>query len=202
MALPALAASNRTATIEAPDKLFVARAAELEKAGKDFDTIFAQLCQLALDHLAQDSTRRPDDQARALFGGLWLWARAGGKPALQGQLDKALHFIGGGAFQGYWDAGRSAAVIKEEADRRDPGNAFDLDDMAATMIGARWMDLATGDDQQKNRAWLERWATGKLTLSRSLPKLDFGRFHKGAQPPPELVKSVQETIHAALKAED
>lgn len=182
----------------AGDGRYADRAGTLEQAGANFAGIFSNLCQMALAESTRVSHRRVDDEVRAMFGGLWHWARRGGKLTLQGQQDKALHFIGGGAFQGYFDAGRAAAVIKEELDRRDPGNRFDLDDMAATLLGARWVDLATSDDQAQNRRWVELWATGQRTLENSLPELKFGRLQKGHEPAPEEIKSVQEAVTAAL----
>lgn len=185
--------------ITAPDQRYAARAAALQATGTSFTGIFSNLCQMALAEAAAPH-HRVDDQVRALFGGLWHWARHGGRPLLQGQADKALHFIGGGAFQGYFDAGHAAAVIKEETDRRDPGNRFDLNDLAATMLGARWVDLATGDDQSQNRRWVEQWAAGHLTLEKSLPVLKFGRLQKGQAASPAEIKTVQEAVTAALPA--
>ena len=185
--------------VESPDKKYAAAAATLEKQGADFDAVFQTLCQTALAECDRNPKLRLDDQMRAMFGGLWRWGLKGGHPKFQGMADKALHFIGGGAFQGYWDAGRAAAVVKEELDRRDPQNFFDLDDMAATMIGARWMDLATTDDPKQNRRWVELWATGRCTLSASLPKLEFGRMKSGAEAPPEIIRTIQDGITAAMK---
>jgi hypothetical protein len=184
----------------AGDRQYAAQAVALEQAGANFAGIFSNLCQRVLTESARVPQRRVDDEVRAMFGGLWHWARRGGRPTLQGQQDKALHFIGGGAFQGYFDAGRAAAVIKEELDRRDPGNRFDLDDMAATMLGARWVDLATGDDQTQNRWWVLQWATGQRTLEKSLPELNFGRLQKGQESAPEEIKAVQEAVAKALPA--
>jgi hypothetical protein len=179
---------------------YAARALELQRAGADFTGIFSNLCQMALVKSARDPQGRVDDQVRAMFGGLWQWARRDGRPQLQGQTDKALHFIGGGAWQGYLDAGNAAAIIKEERDRRDPGNRFDLDDLAATMLGARWVDLATGTNQSLNHHWVSAWASGGRTLERSLPPLKFGRLQQGDTASAEEVQSVKEAVAAALPA--
>jgi hypothetical protein len=187
------------ATTNTPHRQYADRAAALQQAGADFDATFSALCSNVLVVCDRDPDRRVDDEVRALFGGLWLWARAGGRPTLFGQPDKALHFIGGGAFQGYLDAGRAAAVIKEELDRRDPGNAFDLDDLAATMMGARWVDLATTDDQQQNRRWVAHWADPRRRLSATLPALTFGRLAQGVSATPAELKRVQEAVVAGLK---
>src|SRR5712675_2238938 len=121
------------------DTKFAALAAKLQTKNMDFEHIFQELCKVVITNV--NAKTRLDDQVRAMFGGLWLWCRNGGTPEFQGQNDKAMHFIGGGAFEGYFDVGRSAAIIKEEVDRQDPNNYFDLDDMAATMMGARWVDI-------------------------------------------------------------
>jgi glutathione S-transferase len=72
--------------------------------------------------------------------------------------------------------------------------------MAATMLGARWVDLATGDDQTQNRWWVLQWATGQRTLEKSLPELNFGRLQKGQESAPEEIKAVQEAVAKALPA--
>jgi hypothetical protein len=184
--------------VVAADNQYALLAGNLQRAGWSFDRIFTELCKTALSNCDRNPKLRLDDQVRAMFGGLWLWARKGGSPVLQGQNDKALHFIGGGAFEGYWDVGQSSAIIKEEIDRRDPNNFFDLDDMAATMMGARWMDIATSENPQQNRRWLEVWATGRYTLARSLPKLAFGHMEPGKGAPPEKIKAVQNAVNTAM----
>lgn len=198
--LALLLTGTLAATTNAPHRQYAERAAALQKAGADFDGLFAALCSNVLVVCDRDPGRRVDDEVRALFGGLWLWAQAGGRPALFGQEDKALHFIGGGAFQGYLDAGRAAGVIKEELDRRDPHNAFDLDDMAATMMGARWVDLATTDDQRQNRRWVAHWADPRRRLTATLPALTFGRLAQGATATPAEIKRVQDAVVAGMKA--
>lgn len=170
----------------------------MKARGMDFEHIFQALCKTALTNATVNPKLRLDDEVRAMFGGMWKWALNGGSPEFQGQNDKALHFIGGGAFEGYFDVGRSAAIIKEELDRQDPNNFFDLDDMAATMMGARWVDLATSENAKQARAWVELWASGKYTLSRSLPKLHWGHIEPGSDAPPEKVRAVLAEINAAI----
>ena len=180
------------------DRKFAGQAAELAKRGLDFDRIFAELCKTVITETERNPKLRTDDSARAMFGGLWLWARRGGNPRFQGQNDKALHFIGGGAFEGYWDAGRRAAVTKEQMDRQDPNNYFDLDDMAATMMGARWMDLATVEDRGQARRWIELWASEQSSLSRSMPSLHWGHLRPGMNAPAEKIIAIRAEIDAAI----
>lgn len=180
------------------DRRYALLAGTLQARGWNFDQIFTELCKGALAEADKNPKARLDDEARALFGGLWIWARSGGNPTLRGLNDKALHFIGGGAFEGYWDVGRSAAITKEQIDRRDPHNFFDLDDMAATIMGARWVDIATTGDATQSRQWLELWATGRYTLSHSLPAFQFGRMQPGKEAPPEKIKAVQDAITSAM----
>jgi hypothetical protein len=201
LALTSLAAAEPGANIKTPappEAKFAALARKLERSGRNFDQIFAELCRTALANAEADPKLRLDDQVRAIFGGLWLWTRTGGNPVLQGRTDLALHFIGGGAFEGYWDAGRSAAVIKERIDARDPHNVFDLDDMAATLLGARWMEIAVRGEYEQTRAWLELWAAGRCTLSKCLPRLRYGRMPTGKEAAAEAIGAIRDEIQAAL----
>jgi hypothetical protein len=181
-----------------PDRRYALLAATLQSRGWNFDQIFAELCKTALSEADKNPKLLLDDETRAVFGGLWIWARNGGNPTLRGLNDKALHFIGGGAFEGYWDVGRTAAIIKEQIDQRDPNNFFDLDDMAATIMGARWIDIATNGGLSQTRQWLELWASGRYTLSRSLPAFRFGHMQPGKNAPPEKIKAVQDAITSAM----
>jgi hypothetical protein len=180
------------------DYKYAALATTMKAKGMDFEHIFQSLCKTALTNAATNPRVRLDDEVRAMFGGMWKWALNGGSPEFQGQNDKALHFLGGGAFEGYFDVGRSAAVIKEELDRQNPDNFFDMDDMAATMMGARWVDLATSGNTNQAHAWVELWASGKSTLSRSLPKLHWGHMEPGSDAPPEKIKAVLADVTAAM----
>lgn len=162
------------------------------------DQIFAELCRTALANADANPKYRLDDQARSVFGGLWIWMGRRGNARLQGRHDWAFHFIGGGAFEGYWDTGRSAALIKERLDANDPGNRFDLDDMAATMLGARWVELATRSDPADARRWIQLWATGRYTLSRSLPPLRYGQMPQGELATAEQVAAIRRAVDESL----
>lgn len=199
--LAALAVTNAALekTVTAPDREFTDSAIALEKAGANFDQIFAKLCRQALDKAATNSQVRLDDCARFMFGGLWRWATTGGHPKFQNQSDKAQHFIGGGAFEGYFDLGPRAAVTKERLDSTHADNRFDLDDLAATLFGARWMEIATAGDAAQTKRWLELWATGKLTLSGSLPKMEFGQMPQFAVADGDRVQKVRDFVNAALQ---
>ncbi|MEI8063559.1 MAG: hypothetical protein WCH84_05805 [Verrucomicrobiota bacterium] len=184
--------------IVANDRKFADHAAVLAKRGFDFDRIFAELCTTVIGETAKNPKLRIDDAARSMFGGLWLWIRGGGNPHFQGQNDKAQHFIGGGTFEGYWDVGRRAAVTKERIDMQSQNNYFDLDDMAATMMGARWIDLATTEDHSQARRWIELWASGQYTLSRSMPRLHWGHMRLGTAPTAEKIIAIKAEIDAAI----
>lgn len=180
------------------DEEYASLARTLQQRGWNFDQIFSAACQRALTNAAIAGKLPLQDQVRAVFGGLWLWSRRGGNPSLQSQNDKALHFIGGGVFEGYWDMGRRAAVAKERIDSKDLDNYWDFDDLAATIMGARWMDVALDGDEQHTRRWIELWASSRYTLSRSLPKLNFGHMRPGQRASPEQVEAIDRQIAAAL----
>lgn len=176
-------------------------ARRLQHRGQSFDRIFSSLCQEVLTNAAPRGVDLPlTDRIRACFGGLWIWTRQGGAPVVQGRQDWALHFIGGAAFQGYWDAGRAAAIIKERADAAGIGNRYDLDDLAATMLGARWMDLAVNGSESQARAWLVLWAERKLTIDRSLPPLRFGQMPAGETAAAEMIQEIWQATERELHA--
>jgi len=181
------------------DNAYAKEAAMLQLRGQNFDQILAALCRRVLANTDADSKLAFEDQVRSMFGGLWLWTQDGtGNPTLQGRMDWAFHFIGGGAFEGYWDVGRSAAVIKERVDARDPHNRFDLDDMAATMFGARWMNLAVNTGRTKGRQWVELWASGQYTVSKSIPKLSYGQMPSGKIATQEAIAAIAREVDQAL----
>ena len=192
------AGTNSPITVVSYDDKFAEQASALQKRGFNFDQILSELCKTALADVERNPQLLLDDHIRSVFGGLWLWTRRGGSPSLQGRNDWALHFIGGGAFEGYWDAGRTAAVAKEKIDSTDPNNFYDLDDLAATMLGSRWIDLAVNTDDTKGRRWIESWATGKRTLSRSLPTLKFGHLPPGQQATSEQIRAIRAAVESAL----
>ena len=191
-----------THKITPEDRHYAEAAAALQRKGLSFDQIFAELCKTALTNADSNPKLPLEDQCRSLFGGLWLWARNGGRPSLQSRNDWAQHFIGGGAFEGYWDAGRTAAIMKERMDSRQSDNVFDLDDMAATMLGARWMDLAVSAEPGQGRRWVELWASGRYTITQSLPKLKYGQIPKGQVASKEAIKTVETEVDAALGLPD
>ena len=178
---------------------FTATAIALEKSGQDFNQIFAAVCRQALVGCATNSNLRYDDSARYVFAGLWLWVNNAGAAKLQGRHDWAQHFIGGGAFEGYLDIGPRAAVTKETIDSRDPGNRYDLDDLAATLLGSRWMDLATSGGPAQAKRWLELWATGQMSLSNSLPKLQLGQLPQFQQAEVDRVQKVRAFVNESLQ---
>lgn len=184
--------------VEAEDRKYAAVADYYQQEGWSFDQIFAALCKLVLTSADNDPKLALEDHVRSMFGGLWIWSLSGGNCLLQRQIDKGMHFIGGGMFEGYWDIGRSAAVIKERVDTRDPQNRFDLDDMAATMLGARWMNLATDKDRAAARRWISLWASGQYTINRTLPKLQNGQIPQGKEATAQAVESIRQAMDKAL----
>ena len=180
------------------DSEFASLAAKLEQQGRDFDQIFAALCRHALENSHSPDSRPLKDQIRSVFGGMWIWTHKGGRPAIQARQDWAMHFIGGGAFEGYWDVGTTAALIKERSDARDPSNRYDLNDLAATMLGARWMRVAVDGSSEQTRDWVARWAEKKLVLSHALPALQFGRMPAGQEASTNAVQEIWRVVEAAL----
>ncbi|MDW8344699.1 MAG: hypothetical protein RMM51_09435 [Verrucomicrobiae bacterium] len=180
------------------DSRFADQAARLQRQGWSFDLIFSELCRTALANVEANPKLQLHDQIRSVFGGLWLWMSRGGNAHIQGRHDWAFHFIGGGAFEGYWDVGRSAALTKEQLDAKNPHNRFDKDDLAATLLGARWMELATRSDPAQARRWVELWATRQLTIERSLPPLRYGQMPKGERASAETIAAIRRDIDAAL----
>ncbi len=186
----------------AVDRAYAERAHQL--AGNrptDLDTLLSVMCATALQKTAAADGRPLEDEIRAVFGGLWIWSRNQGQPRFQHRHDLALHFIGGGAFQGYWDAGTSAALVKERADARGPGGRYDLDDLAATMLGARWIELATTGTADQNRAWIERWARRRSTLATAIQPLRFGQRSADTVSPEEIA-TVWRQVNTMLSRPD
>ncbi len=198
LALAPLARGDEGAkkTLHPLDNKYAALAAYYKSEQMDFSQIFTALCRQALSNADNDPQLKLEDHVRSMFGGLWLWTQGnGGTPILQGRMDWAFHFIGGGAFEGYFDIGHSAALVKERIDSRDPHNRFDLDDMAATILGARWMNLAV---RPEGRRWIERWASGTSTLARSLPKLQYGQMPQGKEASEQAIEKIRNDMQSAL----
>lgn len=187
------------AGLDAPATLAYAEAAEsAASAGLDFPAVFAALCGRLLGRSAGAGT-----SARAelvpLFEGLIRWTRHGGLPILQGRKDWPLHFLYGG----YLAAGHGpaaaelAAYSKEEHDAFSPKNAFDLDDYAVTLLGARWAALAGKDDAGVKR-WAEEWSSGRRSLA-ALPPLTFGQLPPLHLPAPARLARVRTFVDDALR---
>ena len=108
-----------------------------------------------------------------ITGGLMLWSNEGGAPLLQGQADKALHFIYGAYSEATLGMGIEAGVMKEQSDLIH-GRVFDCNDMAATFAGAEWVRRAKTDDK-----WIDQWASGQKTLAANLPYLHYAILKAG-----------------------
>ena len=190
--------ASASTNIVSADSRFADQATALQQRGYNFDQIFGELCKTALANSDSNPKFHIDDQVRSLFGGLWMWMSKGGNGTLQGRQDWAFHFIGGGAFEGYWDLGRTAAVIKERADSRDPNNRFDLDDMAATMLGARWVDLVENSTPSEGRRWVELWATRRFSITGALPRLRYGQMPQGKEATEQQIAIIRRAVDEAL----
>src|SRR5579862_728849 len=177
------------------DAQFSALAKDLQARNWTFDKIFAELCRTALINAQANPKISIQDQVRSIWGGLWLWTcpdaeplpmfHAGGLGERQVMPDGtvehgydpvtlqkhyAQHFIAGGMFEAYFDMGRKAGVEKERLNSVT-GDYFDYNKVAVTTMGARWVDVAVEGDAQHTKRWLELWASGQYTLSKSMPKL-------------------------------
>ncbi len=157
----------------------------LEKQGAALPEIFRNLCAQALEG------PKPLAEMRDIFGSLYHWTEAGGKPSFQGRQDLALHLIYGGVIEAYVGQGQGevAGRAKEERDAETPGNAYDLDDLAATLVGAELAARAYALTPEQFRAWLAPWARSRRGLGALAP-LIFGRL-----PPRRL--ATNEQIEAA-----
>lgn len=204
------------------DTKFANMARDLQARNWSFDDIFAKLCRTALTN-AQDNPRISiQDEVRSLWGGMWLWTckaieplplfHAGGFGALHptgdGKFDHgydlvtlqkhyAQHFIAGGMFEAYFDMGRKAGVQKERLNSAT-GDYFDYNKVAVTTMGARWVDVAVEGDAQHTKRWLELWASGQYTLSKSMPKLHWESLPPFVDSSPERVKAVEDEVAVAI----
>jgi hypothetical protein len=174
-------------------------AAQHHNQGADFDAIFARLCREVMATVVSSNvTSTLGDESRLMFSGLWLWLRAGGKPVLAGRGDLAQHFVSGGMFEGLFDAGQAAGIRKEDVDSESSGNVADLDDLAATICGAKWVELAAQSDQDKARDWVRTWADGSRSLSRSLPAFKYGRLPAGQKPSSQIIEKIRTDIQSTF----
>jgi hypothetical protein len=204
------------------DEKFAALAKELETRNLGFDQIFACLCRTALTNQQANPKINLADETRSIWGGLWLWQHRGGRPSFQagghdmlratpnGRIDHgfrdlhelqqhyAQHFIAGGMFEAYFDWGREAGVAKERADTDRMDDYFDFNKVAVTTMGAQWVDMAVSGDAAHTKRWLELWASGQYTLSKSMPKLHWGSLPIGTLPTREQVDAVERDVAAAL----
>jgi len=208
------------------DLEFAAQARNLQARNWSFDKIFAELCRTALTNAETNPRISIQDEARSIWGGLWLWTcrdaeplpmfHAGGLGARQvmpdGTVDHgydlvtlqkhyAQHFIAGGMFEAYFDMGRRAGVQKERLNSVT-GDYFDYNKVAVTTMGACWVDVAVEGDAQHTKRWLELWASGQYTLSKSMPKLHWESLPPFVGSTPERVKAVEDEVAAAIKFPD
>jgi hypothetical protein len=141
--------------------------------GAAFEAIFEQAC-----------LHRPVGSSPAdLFRGLIRWASSGGSAKFQGRTDWPFHFIYGGYFSASdgLAAGENAAYLKEQRDAFTPGNFFDLDDYAVTLLGARWASKG-----------------GSCGQLRSIPALRFGGLPHGRMPSMETLGKIRAFVDSAL----
>ena len=208
------------------DEKFAALARDLQARNWSFDDIFARLCRTALSNAQANSRISIQDEARSIWGGMWLWTcqaieplplfRAGGfgtlHPTGDGKYDHgydlvtlqkhyAQHFIAGGMFEAYFDMGRKAGVEKERLNSVT-GDYFDYNKVAVTTMGARWVDVAVEGDDEHTRRWLELWASGQYALSKSMPKLHWESLPPFVDSTPERVKAVEDEVAAAITFPD
>jgi len=215
-----------SATLMAEDRKFADLARTLQARYWTFDNIFAALCRAALTNAQANPKLNIQDEARAIWGGMWLWTchsieplplfHAGGLGALHGTVDGkydhgydlvtlqkhyAQHFIAGGMFEAYFDSGRQAGVNKERVNSVT-GDYFDYNKVAVTSMGARWVDVAVEGNAEHTRRWLELWASGRYTLSKSMPKLHWRSLHPFVASAPAEVKVVENEVDAAITFPD
>jgi hypothetical protein len=206
----------------AEDMKFAAQARKLAGWNWNFDRIFADLCRTALTNVQLNPKLDIQDEARSIWGGMWLWTcgdveplplfRAGGLGVLRvmpdGKYDHdydlvtlqkhyAQHFIAGGMFEAYFDMGRQAGVQKE---RRNSvtGDYFDYNKVAVTTMGARWVDVAVEGDAEHTKRWLELWASGQYALSKSMPKLHWDSLPPFVDGSPSQIKAVEDEVAADI----
>jgi hypothetical protein len=208
------------------DAKFAVLARDLQARNWSFDDIFARLCRAALTNAQADPRLSIQDEARSIWGGMWLWTcktveplplfHAGGFGPLHATADGkydhgydlvtlqkhyAQHFIAGGMFEAYFDMGRKAGVQKERLNSVT-GDYFDYNKVAVTTMGARWVDVAVEGDAQHAKRWLELWASGRYTLSKSMPKLHWESLPPFVDSTPERVKAVEDEVAAAITFTD
>ncbi len=173
-------------------------ATRLEAKGADFSTIFKEESALLLSRGGRIWPLHKSE-VKSLFAGMILWTKKGGKPTFQKRADLALHFIYGGflaANYGRFIADH-VAYDKEKKDSRRRGNAFDLDDYGATLMGVRWV-MGLGLGPETLRRWLGAWSSGERGLA-ALPELRFGRLKHGELPSRARVEAVKRFADDAMR---
>lgn len=169
--------------LDSPEsRAYADEAARAAAQTRDFPAILAALSR----RLPSPLGRRPRHELANLFRGLIAWSRRGGTSLFQDRDDWPRHFVYGGyiaAVYGY-PAAEAAAFAKEDRDARAPGNEFDLDDLAATLLGARWAHLALSG--------------GGLRELSAVAPLKFGKLPHGRLPSRGQVKAVSAFVRAAL----
>ncbi|MDX6769842.1 MAG: hypothetical protein SF051_09940 [Elusimicrobiota bacterium] len=159
----------------------------LEASGMDFPDVFRAACALAV--------RRGGSahETKVMLAGLVTWLGDRDRPrsiGLQGRVDLAFHFVYGAWLESIVTGfGERAALEKERRDAFSPGNAYDLDDLAATMVGARWA--------ARESARLDEWGDGRRRLT-ALPAFAFGRLAPGALPDERRLDAVRDFARTAL----
>jgi hypothetical protein len=176
---------------------YSAEAERLAAQGLDFSAVFAGLCQ----HMIAGNTRvvnAPRQELAYLFRGLIRWTRQGGKPVFKNRADWPLHFIYGGYFSTVYGPAvtEAAALAKEERDSRAKGNAFDLDDLAVTLLGGRWA-LKAGDRYATLIPWVGDWAWGRKKIDE-LPSPQFGQLAHGKTPDSSQLQEVFTFVRKAI----
>ena len=206
----------------AEDQHFAIQARNLQLRNWSFDDIFAALCRAALTNTAAKPNANIQDEARSIWGGLWLWTckdaeplplfHAGGLPTFHPKPDGSVehgydivtlqkhyaqHFIAGGMFEAYFDSGRWAGVRKERLNSVT-GDYFDFNKVAVTSMGARWVDIAVQGDAARTKRWLELWANGQMSLSKSMPKLHWRTLAPFVDANPDEIKAVEDEVDRQL----
>lgn len=159
----------------------------MEAAGVDFPAIFRRACA--------EAVRRGGSahETKVMLAGLVTWLGDREKPrtiGLQGRLDWAFHFVYGAWLESIASGlAERAGIRKEERDAFALGNAYDLDDLAATFIGGRWA--------QREVPRLSDWASGRRRLEE-LPPLNLGKLAPRTVADAAQVQAARDFAAAAL----
>lgn len=158
-----------------------------EAAGVDFPEIFRQACALAVKRGGGAQ------ETKVMLAGLVTWLGDRSLPrtvGLQGRLDWAFHFVYGAWLESIATGlGERAGIAKEEKDAFTPGNVYDLDDLTATFIGARWASRETSR--------LSDWGAGRRRLE-NLPPLRLGKLVPRVLPSERQLRAARDFAVSAL----